>query len=235
MIAFFNIQQGTPEWFAHRYRKIGGSTSHGLFVNSDTLLDEMVGQFLEPFEMPADSYQSEHITRGIEDEPLARYHLSLYTGVDFKECGWFQSEECDLLGISPDGTSLDLETSCEIKCPARKEHAKTLRLDIIPTDHISQCLHYFTVNPKLKTHYFCSFRKESEKPLFVKKMTRDMPLDLGFTEKGTITEDRGKGIKEYVCVNPVIKTIDEWCKLAISNGLALENKITETLAKINGI
>lgn len=45
-----DVIQGTIEWHEARYRKIGGSTSKGLFVKSDTLMIDLVGQFLEDYE-----------------------------------------------------------------------------------------------------------------------------------------------------------------------------------------
>lgn len=235
MIAKWNIVQGTEEWHRERYGKIGGSTSKGLFVESDTLLDEILSERLEPFEIDEDAYIDNSMQRGIELEPMGRVEISDYSGIDFKECGWMQSSECDLIGISPDGLSEDETASCEIKCPSKKKHTSTIRKNEIPSDNIHQCLHYFTVNPKLQKHYFVSFRPESKYPLFVKLLTRDSLVDLGLTVKGKIKEDRGKGVKEYVTNDPDIKPISEWVKISLGNALKLESELAITLNNLEQI
>lgn len=216
MIAHWELKQGTEEWFAIRWGKIGGTTSKGLFVKSDTLLDELLSEITEPFEME-DSFESADMIRGYELEPLARQELSAYTGIDLKECGWLQCEEIPLLGISPDGLSEDMKVSAETKCPARKRHMTTIRTNEIPLDNLHQCVHYFTVNPYLEKHYFASFRPESIKPLFVKLLTRDSEVNLGTKAK------------------PVIKTISEWVSLAKTEAVNIQTDIDNSIAKLNAI
>lgn len=202
MKAHWEITQGTEDWRRIRYGKIGGSTSKGLLTDTDTLLDELLSARLEPFELEEDGYASPEMQRGTELEPLARLNLSMYTNVPFKECGWLQSEDIPLLGISPDGITDNLKISCEIKCPSRKKHTNTLRNGIIPLDHCHQIVHNFTVNPHLEIVYFASFRPESKHPLFVRNATRETPINLGTKAK------------------PVIKTVNEW--VAIIRGKAIE-------------
>ena len=217
MIAKWNIVQGTEEWHRERYGKIGGSASKGLFVESDTLLDEILSEHSEPFELDEDAFISNDMQRGIELEPMARREISDYSGIDFKECGWIQSTECNLIGISPDGLSDDCTASCETKCPGKKKHTSTIRKNEIPSDNIHQCLHYFTVNPKLEKHYFVSFRPESKYPLFVKLLTRDSLIDLGTKSK------------------PNIKSISEWVKISLGNALKLEAELTITFNNLEQI
>ena len=208
------IEQGTIEWFEARYRKIGGSTSKGLFVKGDTLMLEMLGQHLEEFE-PEDGFTSADMARGTELEPYALEELKKYTGIEFKSAGWLQCEEIPLLGISPDGITDDDLYSCEIKCPARKRHTETIVNDAIPLDNLHQCLHYFTVNPKLEKHYFVSFRPENDiKPLFVKELTRDSVINLGTKAK------------------PVEKTIFEWVAIAKGKAIELQLRIDEEIEKL---
>lgn len=217
MIAHWNIVQGTEEWHRLRYGKIGGTASKGLFVDSDTLLDEVLSEHLEEYEPEDDTFISSDMQRGIELEPTARLEVSKYAGIEFKECGWLQSEECGLIGISPDGITEDETQSCETKCPAKKKHTTTVRTGEIPKDNLDQCIHYFTVNPKLQVHYFVSFRPESKYPLFVKKLTRESLVNRG-TEK-----------------KPDIKSIEEWTKIALSNALKLEAQLNQTLKQLEQI
>jgi len=215
MKVYKDIVQGSEAWHELKYGKIGGSTSKGLFVDSDTLLIELLSARLEPFVLEDDGYVSADMQRGIELEPLGRERLSEYTGIHFNEVGWMESEECSILGISPDGISEDETVSCEIKSPGRKKHTATIFCDAIPSDNIHQCLHYFTVNRKLERHFFLSFRPESSRPMWVKELTRDSVIDLGSKSK------------------PNAKAIGEWVEIALGNGLKLEAQLIESENKLS--
>jgi len=232
MIARYDIEQHSEEWHKVRYGKIGGTLSKGLFIKSDTLLEDVLSELVEDFDLQ-ESFQSYDMIRGNELEPEARKALNAYLGIELKEVGWLQCEEIPLLGISPDGITECETISAEIKCPAAKKHLKTILTNEIPSDNIHQCLHYFTVNPKLEKHYFCSWRPENiYKPIFVKKLTRYSLIDLGITYKGKIKEDRGLGMKDYVCEIKDIRTIKEWVKLAKSNAKELQIQIYEKLEQL---
>ncbi len=211
MIPHYEVKQNTEEWLRMKWGKIGGTLCKGLFVKSDTLLIELLSELTEEFQMDVDAYVSPEMLRGVELEPLGRKQLSDYIGVELKECGWLQCEEFPMVGISPDGISEDLTISGEIKCPQSKKHMGTILSGEIPSDNIHQCLHYFTVNPKLEKHYFASFRPESIKPLFVKCLTRDSLIDLGTKSK------------------PQIKSVRDWSELAKSEIKTLSEQIEEKM------
>lgn len=215
MKAYYDIKQGTEEWHNIRYAKIGGTASKGLFVESDTLLIELVAETIEPIEIDFDSFESKDMVRGYELEPFARQELSKYINVELLECGWLQCEEIPLLGISPDGISKCETITAEIKCLAKEKHTKHIMYDEMPKDYIHQCLHYFTINPKLEKHYFCSFRPESIKPIFVKELTRDSLIDLGTKAK------------------PNIKTISEWVAIAKEKAIKIQSDINTIVEKLN--
>jgi len=232
MIARYDIEQHSEEWHKVRYGKVGGTLSKGLFIKSDTLLEDVLSELVEEFDLQ-ESFQSYDMIRGTELEPEARKALNAYLGIELLEVGWLQSIEIPLLGISPDGLTECETISAEIKCPASKKHLKTVLTQEIPSDNIHQCLHYFTVNPKLEKHYFCSYRPENiYKPIFVKELTRDSLIDLGLTYKGKIKEDRGLGLKDYVCEIKDIRTISEWVKLAKSNAKELQIQINEKIEQL---
>lgn len=217
MIAHWDVTQRSPEWFELKWGKIGGSTSKGLFVPSDTLMLEILAELTEPFEIEADGYCSPEMQRGIDLEPQGRDQLEKVAKVTFLDAGWLQCEENALLGISPDAITEDLAVSCEGKCPGRKKHIETVYTDKIPTDNIHQCLHYFTVNPKLEKHYFFSFRPESDYPFWYKLLTRDSVIDLGTKAK------------------PNCKTVSEWVKIAKFNALELEANLALALKQLDKI
>lgn len=207
MIAHWDLCQGTEQWFEKKWGKIGGSTSKGLFVNSDTLLHHILSEQLEAFNIDDDPYESYDMQRGIELEPLARERLSEYAGVEFLSCGLLECEENDLLVISPDGLTKDMKVGCEIKSPAKKKHTEILLSKPILSDYIHQCLHNFTVNPYLERLYFASFRPESQYPLAVREMTKDSIIDLGTKAK------------------PNCKKVSEWVDIAKIKAKELSDNI----------
>jgi len=214
MIARYDIIQHSEEWHRVRFGKIGGTLSKGLFIKSDTLLEDVLSELVEDFDLQ-ESFQSYDMIRGNELEPEARKALNAYLGIELKEVGWLQCEEISLLGISPDGITECETISAEIKCPAAKKHLKTILSNEIPSDNIHQCLHYFTVNPKLEKHYFCSYRPENNfKSIFVKELNRDSLIDLGTKAK------------------PVIKPISEWVSIAKKEAIILQEQINEKLEQL---
>ena len=209
-----DIIQGSDEWHRLRWGKIGGSTSKGLFVKSDTLLIELVSEITEQFEHE-ESFVSDDMIRGNELEPIAREQAISYTGINFLQTGWLQCEEIGILGISPDGLSECEKYALEIKCPNRKKHTKTIIEGLIPSDNIHQCLHYFTVNPKLERLYFVSYRPESVKPLFIKYIDRATIIDLGTKAK------------------PINKTIAEWVVIAKNEAILIQKEIEKIVNQIS--
>ena len=171
------IEQLSIEWFELKWSKIGGTLSKGLFVKSDTLFLDILSQKLEEFE-PSESFSNDATDHGIEQEPFAREYLNSYTGLEFTETGWLQSESNELLGISPDGITENETVACEIKCLGRKKHTEIIVENEIPLTHIHQCIHYFTVNPKLEKLYFIAFRAESVKH-FIKELTLSSLVNIG--------------------------------------------------------
>lgn len=172
-----DLKQKSLEWFEIKWGKIGGTASKGLHTKGDTLFIDLLSQHLEEFE-PSDSFENEHTQRGNDLEPFAVEYLEKYTGYKFDSIGWIQSEQNELLGISPDGITEDLKVACETKCFARKKHTEILLTNEIPLENVHQLVHYFTVNPKLEKIYFCAFRPESVKN-FVKELTLESKVNIG--------------------------------------------------------
>lgn len=176
----FEIEQKSTEWFEIKHGKVGGTRAKELFVKSDTLFFKLLAEHVESFEEDfEEGFCSPSMERGNELEPKARLELGKYLGLEFLECGWIQSDN-ELLGISPDGITVDFTIQCEIKCPQAGNHLKTCLKEEIPLEYIEQCVHAFTVNENLEKLYFCSYRPECElKPLFVKELTRESIVNAG--------------------------------------------------------
>lgn len=181
MINYKEIEQGGLDWLELKWGKIGGTLAKGLWVKTDTLFLDILSQMLEEFE-PNDGYESEDMIRGSNLEPFAIEYVEKYSGFKFTQPGWLQSEKCKLLGISPDGITEDETIAVETKCFARKKHTSILLSNEIPLENIHQCIHYFTVNPKLKKLYWCAFRTESVKN-FVKELDLNSPVNVGTLSK----------------------------------------------------
>lgn len=219
MINYKYIEQGSLEWHELRWGKIGGTASKnllnnkkGIFDSNDTLFTDIISQRMEDFE-PSDSFESEAMQRGNDLEPFAREYLSNYIGSELGITGWLQSEENELLGISPDGITEDLKIACEIKCLQRKAHFDVLLSQQIPLTYIPQCIHYFTINNKLEKLYFIAFRPESPKH-FIKELNLESTVNIG-----TLATKYELTIKE--CVEMVKENANEMLERIIKE----ENKI----------
>lgn len=215
MKLFKDIEQKTEAWFKIKHGKIGGSTSKGLLVKGDTLLIQMLSERCEDFEMDADSYESNDMQRGNELEPVGIRELEIYTNENFEEIGWVEHETIKILGISPDGLSKNGFVACELKCPSAKKHTENIRNNVVPLDHIHQCIQYFVVIDTLKELHFASFRPENNfKPLFVKTINRDSVVNIG-------TKAR-----------PVEKTIQECVEMYESKAKELEAQLEKEVESI---
>lgn len=212
----FNIEQHSAEWFEIKHGKIGGTRAKELFIKSDTLFYKLLAEHTELFDEDfEEGFKSDQMERGNELEPQARIEFSKYTGYEFLECGWVQSNN-QLLGISPDGITADLTVQCEIKCPQAIAHLKMCVSNEIPLEYINQCVHAFTVNDKLEKLFFGSFRPELKiKPIWIKELNRN-----SLVNNGTIAK-------------PKMVTIQELCNDSYCEAEILELQIKETINKLN--
>jgi hypothetical protein len=210
----YEIIQGSPEWHEMRYGKIGGTSSKGLFVDSDTLLYELVGCRMEPFILEPQGYINDAMLRGNELEPFGRMELSRKIGIKLNQAGWIEHETIKILGISPDSISEDETIQAEFKCPGRAVHIATLLANDIPANNIHQCLHAFTVNEKLKEMYFVSFRPECQIRMFHRKLTLDSNINLGTKAK------------------PVLNTVGHFRDIALKSAEKLNEDVEKALTAL---
>lgn len=229
-----DFEQGTMPWFRIKHGKIGGTRAKGLYVDSETLTLDILSERVEEFdEDDDDNYASEAMMYGIDLEPQARAELGRYLGLYFEEAAWIQSD-IDSVGISPDGITKCETIQAEIKCPQRKKHVQNCLDPGISKDYIHQCIHAFTVNDKLKTLYFASYRPQNNiVPLSVRKLTRDSIVDVGFKKDGKIWEDRGKGLKEYVDKSPDLRTVQEWVEFSKVEAIKIDMDVKKYIEKLS--
>lgn len=233
MKVHYNLVQGTPEWHEIKHGKIGGTRANSAFIGSDTIIHELASERTEDY-YESDSFANYAMLRGQDLEPVAKERLEEYTGVNFIDTGWIDSDIPNV-GISPDGISECETIGCEIKCPSGKKHVEYCMGDIVPKEHADQVLHLFTCNPKLETNYFCSFRPESKfKPLFVKEVTRKSLLDIGQKKKieVEVIGKKGTPIKPKIETVPDIRTVDEWVKIAKSRFIEINMDVEAIIEKL---
>lgn len=181
------VEQRTEEWHGLRYGKIGGTGSKGLHVKSSTLLYRLAACRMEPFEHE-EVFAGKAAERGVDMEPLALEQAERYIGKKFNDYGWLESEECSLIGYSPDGLTASGTDGIELKCPSASVHFQYCYEDVVPVDYVHQIIHAFAVNKKLKRMYFVSYRPESKVPLFVKAVKRTDDINIGTAARPKIEE-----------------------------------------------
>lgn len=232
MIARYDIDQRTDEWHEIKHAKIGGTRAG---TKEKTLLPEIISELTEPFSITEEGFISDAMLRGIMLELEAREKLELEVFITMKDCGWIQSTDNDLLGISPDGITEDEKTMCEIKCPSAKKHMEQVLSDDILPEYIDQLIHAFVVNDKLEKHFFVSYRPENiVKPLWYKMLTVDSEIDMGLKKTIEIAQYGAKGqpIKPKTKQVPDIKTIKEWVEIKKEEYKQFHTSVYETIESI---
>lgn len=215
MKTHYNITQGTEEWHRIRWGKIGGTSSSQLHTKTDTLLNRLVAQRMEEYDPTEDGFTSNAMERGHELEPFARKAASEYTGIQFNEVGWIEHDSISILGMSPDGLSEDETVVLEIKCPGLENHIRYIREDIIPSAYMDQVISPFAISDNVEAVYFCSFRPECSKPLFIKKVTRGTEVNVGTVAR------------------PVMMTVGTRALEKMALASALEQQVKTEVERIN--
>ncbi|MGL4662054.1 MAG: YqaJ viral recombinase family protein, partial [Culicoidibacterales bacterium] len=139
MIVHQSIEQGSPEWHALRYGKIGGSSlkhlmsNDGKPVRNNAIYSEILAAQFEPF-VYEEGFKSKEMERGNMLEPLARLAYEDTFGVEVLQIGF--AEYSDYAGVSPDGL-IGSSEALEIKCPSANTHVKYM---LNPMDMIEEYL-----------------------------------------------------------------------------------------------
>lgn len=211
------MPQKSEAWFEIKYGKVGGSTADKLTTPAKfkTVKNELLSARLEDFvfdEDEANKSLGKHVDRGNELERPARDYLEQIKGIKFVDVGWIQSD-IHVLGISPDGITLDATKSCEIKCPARQNHTSYIMDgDKIPSAYFWQNIAYFAVIDSLEEHYFISFRPECTIEAHIITLTRETVTSFG-NKKATVQEWADKLRDEALKMdNEIAEAVEELSK-----------------------
>jgi len=185
MKIYEKIIQGSDEWKELRHGKIGGSSAKDLFVKDlkgSAIFHTICAEKCEPFQ-DEDEFLSHDMQRGNDLEPFAREELETLTGLKFNVPAWIQSD-INILGVSPDGLTEDIESACELKCPSvKKYNAYLFDNSLLLSDYPYQIATYFAANPSLKNLFVAAYRPEHRyKKMIVVNVTKETLLNVG-TEK----------------------------------------------------
>lgn len=203
MIVHKNIEQGSPEWHALRYGKIGGSSLKHLMANegkpvrNNAIYTEILAAQFEPF-VYEEGFKSKEMERGNTLEPLARLAYEDTFGVEVMQIGF--AEYSDFAGVSPDGL-IGSSEALEIKCPSANTHVKYMLnpLDMVE-EYLWQCVMYFVCFEDLETLNFVSYCPENSVcPLLVQTITKDTIVRVSAkkqAEIGSLVEEAKTRISE---------------------------------------
>ena len=139
-LKFYEIKQGSEEWFAIKAGKFSASNFHRLITptgkpssQAEKYIYQVAGERILGY--PEETYQNQWMARGSELEDEARKYYEFITGHKVRQVGFVEIDE--FVGCSPDGL-IDEDGGLEIKCPALATHVKYLLDDKMPSEYIPQ-------------------------------------------------------------------------------------------------
>jgi predicted phage-related endonuclease len=172
----YDYPQGSLEWLKIRRGLITGSKAKGVYkADNLPLIDELIAEMTTELD-PDDYFQSRDMEWGEQHESEAAYEYEKVTYEKTWVYGFCVSKEYPYLGYSPDRIVLKDGKpywGLEIKCPKSKTHIKYIRMDVVPSEHMPQIIHFFIVCPEIQFVEFISYDPRNKiEPLFRKTITR---------------------------------------------------------------
>ena len=138
------MEQRSDDWFTARLGRVTASRindvmatlkSGGESAGRKNYRAQLVAERLT--NKPTDSFCSEAMRRGTEQEPFARQSYEFFTGNDVVEVGFIEHPTIEMSGASPDGLVGD-DGMIEIKCPNTATHIDWLLAGVVPSEHVKQ-------------------------------------------------------------------------------------------------
>jgi putative phage-type endonuclease len=138
-----DIIQRSDEWFearlgcatASRVADIMATNKSGPAASRKNYMAELIAERLTGVEQ--ESYTSQAMQWGVDNEPLARAAYEAKTFSYVEETGFVMHPYIKHFGASPDGL-VGLDGLVEIKCPNTATHIVTLNTDRIDVDYVRQ-------------------------------------------------------------------------------------------------
>lgn len=171
-VTIHEMEQRTPEWYAIRVGRVGGSDAIALTTDArmKTQIYKTVAEIATGEE--EDFYISQAMQEGIDKEPFAIEEYEKETFSTIRKIGYVTNSDYEFLGLSPDGY-VGESGAVEIKCPLPKQHVKTIMDGGVPTENKPQIAHYFMVDTNLEWVDFVSYcPKVKSMPLYIYRCTR---------------------------------------------------------------
>jgi putative phage-type endonuclease len=172
-------EQGSPGWFAARLGKVTASriadvvakTKTGPSAMRTNYMAELLAERLTG--VTAESFKSDAMKWGTENEPDARAAYEFYRNETVVEAGFILHPTIDQSGASPDGF-VGEDGLVEIKCPNTATHMDTLLGKMVPAKYVNQMQWQMACTGR----QWCDFvsydpRMPEHLRMFVKRMPRD--------------------------------------------------------------
>lgn len=171
-----NVEQGTNEWFRLRLGKPSASRFKDCVTptgkpssSSEKYMHELLAERLAKKRF--ETFDTFHMKRGRDLEPLAAEVFSFQTDLTCREVG-FVTDDKEAIGCSPD--RLVNGTGLEIKCPMHTTHVKYLidyhNKGIMPPEYYAQVQGTMWIMD-LPEYWFMSFHPDL--PNLIMKVPRD--------------------------------------------------------------
>jgi len=203
MIEYYNINQGSDEWFDIRKGKLTASNATSIGAIGAGLSTYCQSLALDIIGVKEDKYTNDVMERGTILEPTARTAYELEFNINIEKIGFVTNSKYYNAGVSPDGLIKD-SGGVEIKARNNKKHFALIQGDTkeIPFNPIQMTL----LITEREWWDFISFNPNFSKPLFVKRIYPHLKYFEKLKE-GIETGNKliNEYIKNYTNYNPVLK------------------------------
>lgn len=158
MKIYEDIEQGSPEWFALRLRKVTASEFSSVLAKGQgkmraSYLRRIVAETLTG--KPIDTYRNGHMDRGQEQEPLARLAYEARTDRMLRRVAFIEHDTLRA-GCSPDALVVGEQRGAEIKCVIPTVQIETIDGGGYPSEHKPQIQGSMWITG-FKAWDFCSY------------------------------------------------------------------------------
>jgi hypothetical protein len=170
MVHYHNIEQGSPEWFELRKRKLTASHATAIGASGAGLKTYCKEIVLSIIGIEKEEYTNQDIERGNELEGIARAAYEFQTGNEVEQIGFITNDKFENAGASPDGL-IGKDGGCEIKARNDIKHLSLILGETkeIPFNQIQMSL----LISERKWWDFISFNINFKNPLFIKRIYPD--------------------------------------------------------------
>ena len=189
MKIYYDIIQGSPEWFALRQKKMTGSHATAIAACGKGL-DTYTMDVVKELFLGRKEINSKDIDRGNRLEPIARQAYEFETGREVLEVGFIQYN--DFVGISPDGLVGD-EGGIEIKAKNNDNHLALLMGGAIDSGTKNQIQMNLLVSGRAWWD-FVSYNPNFKKSIHIERVYPDLSVFAKLSKGFAIGEQKIKSI-----------------------------------------